>query len=59
MVGSTVSLLLECEHVQYEYVLTYCDMVCSSYHCKGAHVLGGGDKGDPAEWQQQRPGLSF
>ena len=31
----------------------------SSYHCQGAHLFGGGDQGDPAERQQQRPGLSL
>lgn len=30
---------------------------CSSYHCQGAHLFGGGDQGDPAERQQQRLGL--
>lgn len=31
-------------------------MVCCRYHCKGSNVTGGGDQGDPPEWQRQSPG---
>lgn len=33
-------------------------IVCCSYHCQGRHLFGGGDQGDPAEREQQRPGLA-
>lgn len=32
---------------------------CRSYHCQRAHLIGGRDQGDSAQWQQQRPGLSL